>query len=159
MGGIAAAAAGAWVVLQTTWGHPSLRESTGAATIAGVGAMAVLSSLLWFSPIRRRAVRRRAEREFVRLGIAQTRERTGVLVMLSLRERRVQILADRAINEKVPPGTWNDGVAEIVDAIRKKRPADGICEAVRRIGEHLAAHFPRRPDDVNELPDRPEVAL
>lgn len=158
LGGLAAAGAALWVTITSAWGYASLRELATAGTVVGAGAMLVLGSIVWFSPLRHAAVRRRAEREFVRLGIAQTRDHTGVLLMLSLRERMVQVLADRAINEKVPPGTWEPLAAGIADAIRQKRTADGLCEAVQKVGEYLAAHFPRRSDDANELPDRPEVA-
>ena len=38
--------------------------------------------------------------------------------------------------------------------LRDERPRDGLTDAVREVGASLAAHFPRRPDDRNELSDR-----
>ena len=99
-------------------------------------------------------VRRRAEAAFYEHGLHKTREGSGVLIMISLLERRVQILADRAINEKVPPATWDTVVAQLLQAIKEGRATDGLCRAISRCGDLLAEHFPARPDDnPDELSD------
>jgi putative membrane protein len=103
-----------------------------------------------------RAVRRRAEREFARHGIARTAGRTGVLLMLSAAERRAVLLADRAIHEKVAEGTWDAIVARVAGEVREKRAAAGLAAAVGEIGRVLAEHFPREKGDANELPDEVE---
>jgi putative membrane protein len=92
-------------------------------------------------------VRRRAEAAFYEHGLHKTREASGILIMISLLERRVQILADRAIDEKVPPATWNTVVQQLVSAIKEGRPAEGLCRAIAHCGELLAEHFPARPED------------
>jgi putative membrane protein len=81
----------------------------------------------------------------------RTRDETGVLVLISVFERRVWILADRGINAKVPEGQWDDIVKMITDGIKQKRSTDAICEAVEKIGELLKTHFPIKPDDTDEL--------
>ena len=99
-------------------------------------------------------VRFRAERAFYEEGLHRTREATGVLILLSLLERRVQVLADRAIDERVPPGTWDALVTDIVTGVRAGRPAEALCDAIARCGVLLASHFPVRDEDnPNELPD------
>jgi len=99
-------------------------------------------------------VRLRAERAFFEHGLHKTREGTGVLIFVSLLERRVQILADRALDERVPPGTW-DGVArQLVHGIREGQAAHAFVSAIHRCGDLLAVHFPPRPgSNPNELPD------
>jgi putative membrane protein len=92
-------------------------------------------------------VRRRAEAAFYEHGLHKTREGSGILIMISLMERRVQILADRAIDEKVPPATWNSVVQQLVLAIKEGRPAEGMCRAIAQCGALLAEHFPARPGD------------
>ena len=100
------------------------------------------------------AVRRRAEAAFYEHGLHKTREGTGILIMLSLLERRVQVLADKAINERVPPATWDRIVQELVAAIREGRPTEGFCRAIEKCGDLLAEHFPARPsDNPDELSD------
>lgn len=81
----------------------------------------------------------------------RTQDETGVLVLISVFERTVWILADRGINAKVPEGQWDDIVENITDGIKQKRSADAICEAVEKIGEILKTHFPIKPDDTDEL--------
>jgi len=88
---------------------------------------------------------------FFQKGLFRTRDETGILILISLFERRVWILADRGIDRKVAPGQWDDLVAGIVKGIQQKRTAAAICEAVERAGDLLAHHFPIREDDQDEL--------
>lgn len=101
-----------------------------------------------------RRVRRRAILLFRTAAEARTRGRTGVLIYLSLDEHRAEIVADRAINEKVAPELWGDAMIALIDHVRAGRPGEGLAEAVRQVGAVLAAQFPRDTDDINELPDR-----
>ena len=99
------------------------------------------------------SARRRAIREFFRLGVDRTKDGSGVLLFLAVRSHRFEIVADRAINEQVGAEAWNEIAAEITDHIRENGIGDGLQHGVRRIGAFLAQHFPIQPDDVNELPD------
>jgi putative membrane protein len=99
-------------------------------------------------------VRLRAERAFYEEGLHRTREATGVLIFLSLLERRVQILADRAIDERVPPGTWDALVGDLLTGVRAGRSTEALVDTIGRCGTLLASHFPvREEDNPNELPD------
>jgi putative membrane protein len=99
-------------------------------------------------------VRRRAELAFYEHGLHKTREGTGILIMASLLERRVQVLADRAINERVPPGTWDNLVQEMIREITDGRPTEAFCRAIARCGDLLSQHFPAAPgDNPDELAD------
>jgi putative membrane protein len=84
----------------------------------------------------------------------RTTGRTGILIYLSMQERRAQIIADEAIASKVPAETWGEAMAAMLTHIKDGRVADGMCAAVEKVGVVLAEHFPRAEDDVNELPDR-----
>ncbi len=88
---------------------------------------------------------------FFREGLYRTRDETGILVFISVFERRVWILADRGINEKVKQGQWNEIVNKIVEGIKNNNQADAICDAVDNIGRILKEHFPVRADDRDEL--------
>ncbi|MAP44377.1 MULTISPECIES: TPM domain-containing protein [Sphingobium] len=101
-----------------------------------------------------RRVRRRAILLFRTAAEARTRGRTGVLLYISLDEHRAELVADRAINEKVSPDAWGDAMATLVDALRQDRAGEGLAAAVTQVGAVLALHFPRATDDINELPDR-----
>ncbi len=105
-----------------------------------------------------RAVTMRAEAAFVEEEVFDTRDRSGILVFLSLFEHRAVILADAGINRSVPKNTWNVVVDELVAGIRAGRAADAMRQAVTRCGEILAEHeVVLRPDDTDELPDAPRI--
>lgn len=88
---------------------------------------------------------------FFREGLHQTRERTGILIFISVFERRVRVLADQGINEKVSTDQWDRIVHIITDGIRQKSQAEAVCLAVKEAGRILGVHFPMEPDDRNEL--------
>ncbi|MBW2432562.1 MAG: TPM domain-containing protein [Deltaproteobacteria bacterium] len=89
--------------------------------------------------------------QFFDQDLYRTRDETGVLVLISVFERRVWMLADRGINAKVQQNQWDDIVTMITEGIKQERAADAICAAVEKIGDLLEAHFPLKPDDTNEL--------
>ncbi|MGW8187193.1 MAG: TPM domain-containing protein [Desulfobacterales bacterium] len=88
---------------------------------------------------------------FFKEELYRTRDATGVLVLISVFERWVCVLADRGIDEKLTPDVWQGVVASIVAGIRKQRQADAICDGIGKIGQILAAHFPIKPNDTDEL--------
>jgi putative membrane protein len=85
---------------------------------------------------------------------SRTTGRTGILIYLSMAERRAEIIADEAIASKVAPEVWGDAMHALLTEIRAGRVADGMVAAIERVGAVLALHIPRAADDVNELPDR-----
>jgi putative membrane protein len=99
----------------------------------------------------REEVQEAATTQFFNRGLYRTRDETGVLILISVFERKVWVLADRGINAKVQAGQWDDIVNMIVDGIKQKRQADAICEAVEKIADLLKTHFPIKPDDTDEL--------
>lgn len=84
----------------------------------------------------------------------RTHGRTGILIYLSMREHRAEIVADAAIAGQVPPEVWGTAMAALLGPIREGRIADGMVAAIEQVGIVLAEHFPRAEDDTNELPDR-----
>ncbi len=92
-------------------------------------------------------------REFMVNDVVNTRDRSGVLIYVSLFERRVQILADSGINAKVDQSAWKEAVDEIATGIKKGELSRALSSAIGKIGEMLATHFPVKSDDTNELGD------
>jgi putative membrane protein len=85
---------------------------------------------------------RRAVEQFLAQNLHTTVGRTGVLIFVSAGERFAEILADAAINAKVPESEWQAIVADLTDNIGKGRAGDGFVRAIGAVGEHLAKHFP-----------------
>jgi putative membrane protein len=99
-------------------------------------------------------VHRRAVRYFKVGAERRTTGRTGILIYLSLAERRAEIVADEAIHKVVPKEDWGQAMADLIVEVKEGRIADGMIAAVRDVGLILAQHLPRADDDSNELPDR-----
>jgi putative membrane protein len=108
-----------------------------------------------FIGVRRKeeAVRLRAERAFFERGLYKTKRNTGVLFFLSLLDRKVWILADKGIYEKMEQETLNRFANEVSRGIREGRACDALSKAIQEIGVVLSRHFPITSDDTDELPD------
>jgi putative membrane protein len=103
---------------------------------------------------RHRRVRRRAIAIFQAAVASRTVGRTGVLIYLSMAERRAEIVADEAILKVTDDHTWGEAMTALIADVREGRPGDGICAAIERVGVVLAEHFPRTAGDTNEIPDK-----
>ncbi len=84
----------------------------------------------------------------------RTHGRTGVLIYLSMREHRAEIVADESIAAKVDAEVWGEAMGDMLGLIKRGRIANGMAAGVRDVGWVLAQHFPREEHDENELPDR-----
>lgn len=97
-------------------------------------------------------VQLRAERAFAQHGIARTRERTGLLLMVSLLERQVYVLADQSLRERISSDQWHEVVAVIVERMRDGDLAGGLCRGIEASKVLLAqACPPNKGHDPNEL--------
>jgi putative membrane protein len=123
---------------------------------------ALLALVFRWSPIKRqlvpRAVKqqycaRRAREQFLAQNLHTTRERTGVLLYVSIAEHHVELLADAGIHARVPAGTWDQVVSSLTARVKADQVGEGFIEAVNAIGAQLAAHFPAAGVNPNELPD------
>jgi putative membrane protein len=99
------------------------------------------------------AVRERAVRAFYEKGLYRTRHETGILIFISIFERKVWILGDRGINARIPAESWQQLIQLLTAGIREGRSCEALCSVIARCGEQLALHFPRERGDRNELPD------
>jgi putative membrane protein len=99
------------------------------------------------------AVRHRAVGAFHEKGLTRTKGHTGVLFFLSLLERKVWVLADKGIHEKIGQETLNTFASKVSWGIRDGRACDALCEAITGAADLLSQHFPITPDDIDELPN------
>ena len=99
------------------------------------------------------AVRRRALQAFYEKGLHRTHLNTGVLFFLSLLERKVWVLADKGIHEKIKQETLNRFARQVSDGVRDQQAGQALVQAIQGVGDLLAEHFPITPGDRDELPD------
>ena len=87
--------------------------------------------------------------------VFNTRDRTGILIFISLLEHRIEVVGDAGINAAVEPEEWAEVVDRIRDGFRSGRRVEGLVAAVDLCGRLLEKRgVELRADDVNELPDR-----
>ena len=173
--GIAFTAMSIWAVFPTMvlgtidwamggWGH-QWTPGEIIAWITGLGLLKFLVAWLILSwdplrflvvpgPVKSSRARDAAVRHFKVGAERRTHGRTGVLLYVSMREHRAEIVADQAIATTVDAEVWGQAMADMLTEIKEGRLAEGLAAGVRDVGAVLSEQFPRAEDDQNELPDR-----
>ena len=108
--------------------------------------------------VRNKAARAGAAAMFYEAGIANTKAELGVLVYLSLLERRLELIADRGILKAVPSLEWNQALFELRQAGKEPRP-ETLTAGLEKLGLLLAQYLPASADNPNDLPDAPRFEL
>ncbi len=90
---------------------------------------------------------------FEKLGMTATQHRNGVLIYVSLHDRKFAIIGDIGIHNIVGDTFWNQVAKEMKNHFSNEELVQGIIAGVQRAGEVLAKYFPRDDSDINELPD------
>lgn len=141
-----------WHVSNAAW----LLLAVTLAYVGGtwIGTLPPVIRLLTSPARMRHKVVLRAERAFAQQAVSQTRERTGVLIMLSMLERQIYVLPDRSLAGLVSVERWKQVVQAAVERLQGGDMADGLVRAIEACGAILAEVCPNRPgDNPNELPD------
>lgn len=128
----------AWLVLATILAY-------GAG--AWLGTFVPLIRLLTSIDRMRDKVKLRAERAFAQHAVFQTRERTGVLIMVSLLEHQIYVLPDQPLFQRVPMERWSLVVQAAVGRLKAGDVAGGLCQSIQMCGVLLAEVCPGRPGD------------
>ncbi|MFD1164253.1 TPM domain-containing protein [Sphingobacterium daejeonense] len=90
---------------------------------------------------------------FEKLKMHETTQRNGVLIYLATDDHQFAIIGDTGINNKVPEDFWESTKELMLGYFKKGDFAEGLIEGIQKAGDQLATYFPRRADDVNELPN------
>lgn len=117
----------------------------------GISRLSFIQRFLIPDPDEISQVLQRAELEFHRSPVHQTRHGTGVLVFASLLERRAVVLADSKIAKLVPQELWDEISSLLVSEFRQKRYTQGFEKAILRCGEIVQTHLPAKHKNINEV--------
>ena len=160
-------ATAAMLALAALYGGWSLAWTASPWAVAGasVGGGLVGALLGAFVPgVRRLAagpaalaaeVHRRAAQAFLDEEVFNTRDRTGILLFVSLFEHRIEVVGDTGINAKVETAEWVEVVDRVRVGIRQKDLAGGLVAAIDLCGDLLERRgVELRHDDADELSDR-----
>lgn len=146
-----------WLLMAYTTMSVQLMLSLQVLTFLGLLAVCCLPQVrvaLIPRAARRALAHRLAMEQFVIRGIARTKERTGILIFVSLAERYARIIADDGIAARVSQAEWQGGIDSLVVHMREGRVADGFISATGLCADVLAKHFPSAGTEPSELPDR-----
>lgn len=100
---------------------------------------------------RKLATRDLAMKEFFKLGMDKTRDKTGVLLFILFKDKKFEVVADEGINNKISPEKWNVITNFLINEFKSGHYKDGIVKALDEVKEVLMKEFPRNSDDVDEL--------
>ncbi len=95
----------------------------------------------------------RAKEVFVTLNLNKTQSRNGVLVYLSIDDRKFAILGDQGIDSRLPGEFWQNTKDTMRSYFQRGELVEGLSEGIRMVGEQLKQLFPYQQNDINELPD------
>ena len=143
-----------WVTASTALTH-AVSVLGAAAICALLAAFVQRFARLFLRRSRAQAeVRQYAESLFLRRALFATRGRTGILVLVSLFERRIEIIADTGFTGRVSEAHWNGVIAAMTPHLRNARSFEALRDALGAIEALLATEgFERSAADTNELPD------
>lgn len=94
---------------------------------------------------------------FFEEGVFATRERTGVLIYISLFERYIEIIPDLGVDGRIPRGRWNELRYSVNNTLKSNPCTDEIISFICKCGKLMEEMMPAKPDKADEIPNRPRV--
>jgi uncharacterized membrane protein len=92
-----------------------------------------------------------AEKIFVKLKMHETDARNGVLIYIATLSRKIAVVGDVGIHQKLGDAFWQALVSKLIQQFKDNKKAAALAEAIVECGEQLGKFFPRKSDDTNEL--------
>jgi putative membrane protein len=128
----------------------------GLLFVAAAAIVAIPGVRRFLTPrgLKRLRVQRRAAEQFIAKNLHATRERTGVMIFVSLGERMAELIADEGIADHVDAHVWDQAMAALTAGLRDGKVEEGFAACIGLCGQVLAEKFPEHAgDNPNELPD------
>jgi uncharacterized membrane protein len=94
---------------------------------------------------------KRAQKVFTNLKMHETKEHNGVLIYIATFSRKIAVIGDEGIHQKLGNEFWQKVVAELITKFKENKKADALAECILTCGEQLGEFFPRSSDDKDEL--------
>lgn len=94
-----------------------------------------------------------AIKEFMKLGMNKTKDKTGVLIFVLFKDKIFEIIADEGINSKIKQEKWDLITFQMKTEFSNENYKEGLLKCLKEIGNVLTQEFPRKPGDINELSD------
>jgi uncharacterized membrane protein len=102
-------------------------------------------------------VHRAARRAFAHMGMHRTRHRNGVLIFVVPSRRKVVVLGDEGIHQRVGQAFWEETAAAVAARFKAEDFTGGLLAGIEALGKVLAQHFPPEARNPDELPDDVDI--
>lgn len=96
-----------------------------------------------------------AQTQFLQAKMDRTTDRNAILIMIAPRSQNFAVVGDSGIHAKVGHAFWSEISQVISECFKKNEFHQGLLSGIKKAGDSLAQHFPRNPNDQNELLDQP----
>lgn len=105
--------------------------------------------------LRRISSRERAIELFSQYRVWDTEENCGVLVYINLADRKVEVVADRGVNELLAACDWQAVCQRMTQGFAQGTFNESSVAALSQLNALLKTHFPADSERPNQLPNRP----
>lgn len=92
-----------------------------------------------------------AEKVFVKLKMHETKERNGVLIYIAALSKKIAVVGDEGIHQKLGNEFWKTVVDDLISKFKEDKKAEALSACIVECGVQLGTFFPRSDDDINEL--------
>jgi putative membrane protein len=155
---------GGWMAAQSTALDANLRAALASYAALQAVVFIVVGLIVLIPPVRRlltpgalkrHRVHQAALTHFAAIGLTAEDAPTGIVIFASEEDRRVEVVAGKAIHERCGQDAWREAVRAVQQGMRSDDHAGGFVRAVGICGDALAQHFPVGAQNPNRLSDRP----
>ena len=95
----------------------------------------------------------RAVEVFQKLGMQKTKDKTGILIYLATQDKKMAVLGDKGINEKLENNFWDSIIEKRKVKFETQGVSSGLELGLELIGQKLIEYFPERGTPSNQLPN------
>ncbi len=101
--------------------------------------------------------RQRAIELFSHYKIWDTEENCGVLIYVNIADRKVEIIADRAVEKEITHKEWHAVCRTMTEGFAQGEFHHSSAAAMAQLNTLLHSHFPASGEHPNQLPNTPIV--
>jgi len=96
-------------------------------------------------------VNQKAYEAFFHHNLHLTENHTGVLILISLMEKKIKILTDVGISKKVDQKIWDEIIFQFTNKINQGHFVEGLAQSIESVAAVLETYFPSTGEKNNEL--------
>lgn len=122
-------------------------------------AIAIESRLPWSYLSRRARARERAWGVFGKMQVWDTPQNNGLLIYLLYADKRIEIVADRALAQVIDQSKWDAWVGMLYEHAHAGTWGAGLLQVIDELDQILRQHFPQTNaySDENRASNRPAI--